>query len=130
MWSRNRIYRLGKYPRLLWIKKPLFIFDLRHFYIYCLRCVATRVFSLCLLHADAFSKELPWFGSTNVIILKINGTTSSKRTLKMRVATQIYECVFYFTMNSWRDYIVCNKQGNLLKMQYGMYVPMYVATLL
>jgi len=35
-----------------------------------LSCVATRVFSVRLLRAVAFSKKLPWFEPTNVISLK------------------------------------------------------------
>ncbi len=42
-------------------------------------CVATRVFSVHLLHAVAFSNQLHWFEPNNVIILKMKLHTVNAR---------------------------------------------------
>jgi len=46
---------------------------------YKLSCVATRVFSVRLLHAVAFSKQLRWFEPTNEISM-----TTQLRAVKAR----------------------------------------------
>ncbi len=75
--TNNQFWSIIRTGKTLMLKNPMFL-KLGHssspFMVSwktCnLSCVATRIFSMRLLHAVAFSKKLSWFEPTNVITLK------------------------------------------------------------